>query len=272
MTEHAMSTIFLGKFEAASIRPSAVVVVIGKRSTGKTTLVRDLLFHHRDVPSATVVSPTEHFQRQFGDISPPLQVYDEYVPAILEAVVERQKVALETPEDARAFLVLDDCMYDSCWARDENLRQLVMSTRPLKVTSVVTMGYPLRLPSAMQVDYVFLLREGLVGNRQRMYESYGSDVFPTFDVFCQVMDRCTEDHECLVIDRTRLEPRAFWYKAGLHGPFSIGDGTVHRTIAPPTMQPSTRIDDVRRMSSEELTNLPTEPVAVDDSRRKRRRL
>lgn len=245
----------LGKFEAASIRPSAVVVVIGKRNTGKTTLVRDLMFHHRGVSSAIVVSPTEHFHRQYGDISPPLQVYDEYVPAILDAIVERQKAAAGTPEDdARAFLVLDDCMYDSCWAQDENLGQLVTGKRSLRVTSVVTMGYPLRLPATIheQVDYVFLLREGLVGNRKRMYDAYCSDVFPTFDVFCQVMDRCTaENHECLVIDRTRLEPRAFWYEADLHGPFSIGDGTSHDRPVRRTVASAGLVSDVGLTSEEE---------------------
>ena len=36
-----------------------VVVLIGRRDTGKSFLVRDLLFHHKDIPLGTVISGTE---------------------------------------------------------------------------------------------------------------------------------------------------------------------------------------------------------------------
>ena len=257
-----MTQLQLEKFVAVSIRPNAVIVVIGKRSTGKSTLVRDLLFHHRDIPSVsvTVVSPTEHFQRQFSDIVPPPQVHDEYSPAIIGAVVARQNIT----RASHAFIVLDNCMYDSSWVRDVNILQLVMGKN---ATSVFTMAYALGLPPSIRahVDYVFLFREGHVGNRKRMYDAYGSDVFPTFDVFCQVMDKCTENHESLVIDRTMFEPRAFWYKADLHGPFRVGDSAG-------AVQSPVQVDDVRRMSSDELINLLAErgigrAVAADDGRR-----
>ena len=156
-------------------------------------------------------------------------------------------------------------MYDSCWVKDANLLQLLVS----KTSVVVTMPYVLGLPPYIraQVDYVFLLREGLVGNRMRMYDAYGSAVFPTFDAFCQVMDRCTENHECLVIDC--VESRASWYKADLHGPFRIGGD-----IGAGASQPPLHVDDVRRMSSDELIDLLAErgigrprTVAADDRRR-----
>jgi hypothetical protein len=51
-------------------------------------------------------------------------------------------------------------------------------------------------------------------------------MFPTFDIFCQVMDQCTENFECLVINNNaksnRLEDQVFWYKADPHGDFKIG--------------------------------------------------
>ena len=36
-----------------------VVVLIGRRDTGKTFLVRDLLYYHQDIPIGTVISGTE---------------------------------------------------------------------------------------------------------------------------------------------------------------------------------------------------------------------
>lgn len=42
-------------------------------------------------------------------------------------------------------------------------------------------------------------------------------MFPTFDVFNQVMNQCTENYECLVIDNkvqsNNIADIVFWYKA-----------------------------------------------------------
>jgi hypothetical protein len=69
------------------------------------------------------------------------------------------------------------------------------------------------------------LRENIISNRRRIYDNYAG-MFPTFDAFCQVMDQCTQNYECLVIDNTsqssKLEDCIFWYKADIHPEFRIG--------------------------------------------------
>ena len=58
-----------------------------------------------------------------------------------------------------------------------------------------------------------------------LFDNYAS-VFPSFEFFCQVMDQCTQNYECLVIDNTtqssKLEDSVYWYKANMHGDFRIG--------------------------------------------------
>jgi hypothetical protein len=72
---------------------------------------------------------------------------------------------------------------------------------------------------------VFLCRENYVSNRKRLYEHYAG-MFPTFEIFCQVMNQCTENYEVLVINNliksNRIEDCIFWYKADTHPPFKIG--------------------------------------------------
>jgi hypothetical protein len=50
-------------------------------------------------------------------------------------------------------------------------------------------------------------------------------MFPTFEMFCQFMDQCTENYECLVICNSspsnKLEDQVFWYKASDHPPFHL---------------------------------------------------
>jgi hypothetical protein len=52
-------------------------------------------------------------------------------------------------------------------------------------------------------------------------------MFPSFDMFSQVMDQCTENYECLVIHNNaksnNLEDQVFWYKADQPPPFQLGD-------------------------------------------------
>jgi hypothetical protein len=51
-------------------------------------------------------------------------------------------------------------------------------------------------------------------------------MFPTFEAFCQVMDQCTENYECLVINNNaksnKLTDQIFWYKAEPHPTFKLG--------------------------------------------------
>ena len=129
--------------------------------------------------------------------------------------------------DPSAFLILDDCLYDSSWIKDPNIRSLFMNGRHWKILFIITMQYALGIPPSLRtnIDYVFILRENYVSNRKRLYEHYAG-MFPSFEIFCQVMDQCTENFECLVINNNaksnKLEDQVFWYKASDHDDFKLG--------------------------------------------------
>jgi hypothetical protein len=89
------------------------------------------------------------------------------------------------------------------------------------------MQYCMDLPPALRanVDYVFLLRENILQNREKLYKSFFG-IFPSFDMFNKVMDACTENYECLVLDNTvksnRIQDCVFWYKATVRKNFRVG--------------------------------------------------
>jgi len=102
-----------------------------------------------------------------------------------------------------------------------------MNGRHWKIMLVITMQYPLGVPPNLRtnIDYTFILREPYIANRKRIYENYAG-MFPTFESFCQVMDQCTENYECLVVANNaksnKLEDQIFWYKASGHKDFKLG--------------------------------------------------
>ena len=215
-----------------------VIVLIGRRDTGKSFLVRDLLFHHVDIPIGTVISGTEAGNGFYSSHIPKLFIHDEYNTGIIENILKRQKAVIKQVNkqiemykkssiDARAFVILDDCLYDNGWARDKMMRLLFMNGRHWKVMLIITMQYPLGIPPTLRtnIDYVFILREPYIANRKRIYENYAG-MFPTFESFCQVMDQCTENYECLVIDNNvksnQLQEQIFWYHAENHKDFKLG--------------------------------------------------
>lgn len=215
-----------------------VIVLIGRRDTGKSFLVRDLLYYHQDIPIGTVISGTEEGNGFYGKMVPKLFIHNEYNTAIIENILKRQRGVLkqikhETESfkrstiDPRTFVILDDCLYDNTWARDKMMRLIFMNGRHWKVMLLITMQYPLGIPPTLRtnIDYVFILREPYIANRKRIYENYAG-MFPTFESFCQVMDQCTENFECLVINNNaksnKLQDQVFWYKADTHNEFRLG--------------------------------------------------
>jgi len=237
-------TLDLKKFDMKNIsfRPDEnkgpVIVLIGRRDTGKSYLVRDLLYYHQDIPIGTVISGTEAGNGFFSAHVPKLFIHDEYNSAIIENILKRQKTVLKqikkemeaykrTNIDARAFVILDDCLYDNKWTKDKLMRLLFMNGRHWKIMLVITMQYPLGIPPNLRtnIDYVFILREPYIANRKRIWENYAG-MFPTFESFCQVMDQCTENFECLVINNNaksnKLNDQIFWYKAQNHSNFKLG--------------------------------------------------
>ena len=134
----------LKKFDMKSISfksnesKGPVIVLIGKRDTGKSFLVRDLLYYQQDIPIGTVISGTEEGNGFYSKMVPKLFIHNEYNSAIIENVLKRQRTVLKQVKeematykrstiDPRAFVILDDCLYDNTWSRDKLMRLLFMN-------------------------------------------------------------------------------------------------------------------------------------------------
>jgi hypothetical protein len=221
-----------------------MIVLIGKKDTGKSFLVRDILANTRECfPIGTVISGTEVANPFFQDMVPSKLIHDKYKPEIVMNAIKRQLGVKQQRNhdkknrggnsnvDPRAFLILDDCLYDKSWINEESTRYIFMNGRHIDMVTLITMQYPLGVPPNLRtnIDFVFILRENNISNRKRIYDNYAG-MFPTFDMFCQFMDQCTEKYECLVIangvQSNKLDDQVFWYKASDHPTFRLCDDSL----------------------------------------------
>lgn len=66
-----------------------------------------------------------------------------------------------------------------------------------------------------QTEFIFIHSEHNINIRRKLYEQWGN-IVPDFDTFCQILNQCTTDNECLVVDNTttskNIEDHFYWYR------------------------------------------------------------
>jgi len=273
------------KFDPSKIDPCRICVFIGKRGTGKSCLVTDILYHQRKVPMGVVMSGTEESNEHYKEFIPDSFIYGDYEPDVIEKVINRQRDVVKklkpTEKESvtnNVFMLLDDCMYDNKWTRDKNIRGIFMNGRHWKILFMITMQYCMDLPPSLRanIDYVFILRENIIQNREKLYKHFFG-IFPTFDSFNEVMNQCTENYECLVLDNTsksnKIEDVVFWYKAKIGRKFKMGSPALwehHRRNYNPKHD-SAEVSDPKNLKKKSANSVGVTVVKTDSEGKKRKK-
>lgn len=195
-------------------------LIIGKRATGKTFLVHDLL-KTKNIHNGLIINQnmcdydTEFFQNA--------EKHEEFQIPILDKFLENQRKELKhrVREDTNKYIVLDDCIYTQMtqYLKNPSFRDLIMNTRHYNLTLIHTQSFAIFTPPEYRtnLDCVFIFRDENISNRKRLYELYGG-IFTTFDIFSQYMSQLTIDsYDCMVIynniKTNNIYDSVFWYRA-----------------------------------------------------------
>jgi len=207
--------------------------------THNSWLVRDIFYHHRHIPSGVVFSGTEEASPFFSDFIPDCFIHSEYNPELIETIMNKQKKKIREAKLQRksetgklpsnnVFIVLDDMLHDAQnWKKEKTIKSIFFNGRHFNFLFILTMQYPLGITPELRsnIDYVFIFNEPSVKNRKKIYDDYAG-MIPSFDHFCNILDACTQNHECLVIktsgNSNNLRDQIFWYKAEAHEEFHVG--------------------------------------------------
>lgn len=195
------------------------ILLIGKRGTGKSTLLKHILYEIRKrVNFGIGMSPTLDTIMMFEDCMPSSHIYDQYNLNAVTNLIATLKALKEQGRPRTACLALDDCMYAKGIMKSEEMREIHMNGRHFHLWFINSVQYLMDLGPDLrnQIDYVFVLREPIRANREKLHK-YFFGIFPTYEEFSLVMDKTTENHECLVLDATQktnnIEDCIFYFKA-----------------------------------------------------------
>lgn len=250
------------------------IVMIAPSGSGKSWIVRNILYEMKDIPCGTVIAPTDKMNKFFDEFLPSAFIHHDYKHDIIPHILGRQKKILEKneernkknkePIDPRTFLVMDDCMATKhLWLKDPNILEIMNQGRHFKLTFILTMQYCLGIQPELrtQFNFIFLLGEDNAASRRKLWEHWAG-VFPKFDLFEQVFLQVTSNFGCMVINNrirtTDLTKKVFWFKAKKVNTFKIGSPAFlkfHEERYDPDYQNKQQLFDVLNYGCKKKTNI-----------------
>jgi hypothetical protein len=200
-------------------RTHPIIVIIGKKRVGKSTIIKDLIWHAKDTITDTLI---------FVDIG---DITREYHGMICEennhsqysdhAIIGFMKRNDNLIDDTKKMIVLDDVVYKGELSTKEMKRLIVDHSSRAASIIVSVQGPFLMVPSLKsQTDYTFVFKIGS-SHYRLLFDKY-CRAFPTFENFCSVMDSLNDEmidiHTCIVIDNNAEFPNnVFLYRAEMRG-------------------------------------------------------
>jgi hypothetical protein len=183
------------------------IVIIGKRATGKTILVQDLLTKFQMEKNLGIITP---YINEYDGMEAYGKIYGVYENDVVDNFIN-QNVDV---------IVFDDCLYDTKWSKHKSLENCFMSK---KINVFLSIGYPLGLHNSFKsnIGFTFIFQDSYEPNKKRIFKQYCAHLFETFEQFLKVFDNITQQkYVCFVIKNKRLENEKiedciFWYQADL---------------------------------------------------------
>jgi len=209
------------RFQDSNYNGGCKLVVVGKPGTGKSSLIKALLYAKKHIfPVGVAMSGSEDTNKAYREIMPSTFVFNEYNEEKIEEIIKRQKLAYKHLENPWSVLILDDCTDDPRLFNKPLQQALYKKGRHWKLLYILSLQYAMDVKPVIRtnVDGIFILREPLLKNREALYRNYAS-IIPDFKTFCFLMDNLTNDYHALYIHGATTSNKwtdcVFYWKAPL---------------------------------------------------------
>jgi hypothetical protein len=209
----------LSAFDMSTMPPDATCMLIGKRRTGKSTLLRDIMYHMRDkLEFGVAMCGSDDTAEDMAKFIPESCIYDNFSAAALNVLLKYQGKCVQEHNAKKVFLIMDDTMYDKKTLKSQDIRQVFMNGRHKKVFFLCAVQYLMDISPDLRcnIDFLFVLKENILSNREKLWK-YFFGMFADFKDFSVTMNSCTDGFGCMVLNNTvrsnKIEDCVFWYQA-----------------------------------------------------------
>jgi len=211
------------KFDPSTITAGKILFLLGRRASGKSHLMKELLFYMSKPDLVIAMSPTRDSLDTFETFLPKACIFDRFSQQVVDTVVSVQRELIKNNKKRTVLLILDDCIYQKGVLKSESMRYILWNGRHDHISLLCIVQYMMEVDCGLRgnIDYVFAMRELAKNNREKLYKHYFNQ-FDKFEIFDKVMTACTENYKCIVLDTTVKSAEAIdnikWYKAAADTP------------------------------------------------------
>lgn len=208
------------------IMPGASILIIGKRCSGKSSLLFDILSRIcKFFNYGLALTPTQSSRQKFESCMPP-SLIDKQSPERLQEFVTTvqtfyDKAVAAGSKPRNCYLLCDDTAYDDKFMRCKTLSEVFLNGRNFGMTCLLVIQYIMKVGPDLRgnADFVFAFYDNNSKIQDKLYE-FWFNMMPK-QTFKEVFARCTQNYSCLVLDvRKSATSRdwkdcVFWFKARL---------------------------------------------------------
>lgn len=222
MAAKQTSKLDIYEWDINNFKINTVTMLVGRRGTGKSTILQELCYHLRhQIDYVVGFSPTEEVNEDLFNIIPRSMVYNEIDIPKIQELISLQKRTWKIKPSYHLLLLFDDCGYDKKKFRNKTIGDLFKNGRHYKITVIFTMQYAKDIGPDLrgQIDYLFACQDAGIDSRAILHKQFFGQ-FRKFKDFAFTMDRCTENYECIVNDsktskNNKIQNQVFFFKARL---------------------------------------------------------
>lgn len=193
------SKINIQELDFVLMKENCKILIVGKRGSGKTTIIKELLKHFKKQYPCIVSTNVSDIRDEYNDIIPKKFIYNDE-NKIIEKIINRQIFAISKKIRNPRLCVAFDCTISKQNQKNAQFLEIMYNGRHYYLNAIFTVQTSREFSPDVRanMDYIFLLGDDDEKNVRSMYDTYGK-IFPTFDMFHQVFKQLTQNFGVMVI-------------------------------------------------------------------------
>lgn len=212
-----MSDLKIDKFPAKNFKPYSNIVIIGKRETGKSSVIKWICYYkHKRIRFPIVISDTALLQGMFKGIIPDNLIHRKFNIGALENLKNMQEYIRKaydrgepkwTKSKKDAIIILDDISnLDKNWQKEDVVKVFFTAGRHYFTDVIISIHDVMLLNPGFRgnTDYIIITKVTDQPSYEKIYKNYWNPAFGDRKTFNQILTKCTEGFKCLVIDNKSL--------------------------------------------------------------------